>query len=378
VRRISDGHGTSALPPQCGLNCIAGLSTSRGRGRPTQCSPISLFPHFIEFFTDLAGIVAAMFLFFAPQTREKWPRALKCLMWVIVGLVAVWQLLLKDLTGKGLEDRASHFAGDALCAIIPQFTGCFDRMIAEFDEAIRRDPDDPVNFVARGNTHFKYGYFGRAISDFNRAIRANPGLADVYAMRSRAYRAQGDLERAFSDLKQANKLDPANEEYQSRASDIVHEALSHVVVPPPLPRAEWSPKLVELEKKTEETSSTLSTADRDEIASLLIRARTYLASGDLAAARLVLRRAAQRDDPQAALALGGTYDPLILKKLGIRSFHPDLDQAREWYQKAAALGSPDAAVRLDQLVSQKEGSPRRKRHGLHLNFNEKNMNGVSI
>src|SRR5262249_39543754 len=50
--------------------------------------------------------------------------------------------------------------------------------------------------------------------------------------------------------------------------------------------------------------------DRDEVAGLLARARTYLAAGDVAAARLVLRRAAERDDHQAALALGGTFDPI--------------------------------------------------------------------
>jgi hypothetical protein len=91
--------------------------------------------------------------------------------------------------------------------------------------------------------------------------------------------------------------------------------------------------------------------DRDEISAMLVRARTFLASGDVAAARVALRRAAERDDPQAALALGGTYDPIVLKKLGIISFrHADPALAREWYRKAAALGSADASLRLEQMV----------------------------
>jgi TPR repeat protein len=96
--------------------------------------------------------------------------------------------------------------------------------------------------------------------------------------------------------------------------------------------------------------STVAAPDRDEITALLSRARTYLSAGDVAAARLVLRRAAERDDPQAALALGGTYDPNVLKRLGIVSFHSDPAQAREWYRRAAELGSPDASLRLEQLV----------------------------
>jgi TPR repeat protein len=84
---------------------------------------------------------------------------------------------------------------------------------------------------------------------------------------------------------------------------------------------------------------------------MLVRARTFLSSGDVAAARVVLRRAARSDDPQAALALGGTYDPSVLKKLGIIAFHADPAQAREWYRKAAELGSADASLRLEQLVT---------------------------
>jgi hypothetical protein len=96
--------------------------------------------------------------------------------------------------------------------------------------------------------------------------------------------------------------------------------------------------------------SNVASPDRDEVAALLTRARSYLSAGDVAAARLVLRRAAERDDAQAALALGGTYDPVVLRRLGIINFHSDSAQARDWYRKAAELGSADASLRLEQLV----------------------------
>src|SRR5215831_11984198 len=97
-------------------------------------------------------------------------------------------------------------------------------------------------------------------------------------------------------------------------------------------------------------TSMAAAPDWDEIADLLGRARTYLSSGDVAAARLVLRRAAERNDPQAALALGGTYDPTVLQRLGIVSFQADAARAREWYRRAKELGSADASLRLAQLV----------------------------
>jgi hypothetical protein len=56
----------------------------------------------------------------------------------------------------------------------------------------------------------------------------------------------------------------------------------------------------------------VAASDRYEAAVLLARGRAPLSDGDAALARVFLRRAAERDDPQAALALGGTYDPIEL------------------------------------------------------------------
>ena len=91
-------------------------------------------------------------------------------------------------------------------------------------------------------------------------------------------------------------------------------------------------------------------SDREEAAALLARGRAYIAEGDVAAARLVLRRAVERGDSQAALTLGGTFDPTVLKRLGVISFAADPEQARDWYRKAAELGSADAPARIEQLA----------------------------
>jgi hypothetical protein len=66
---------------------------------------------------------------------------------------------------------------------------------------------------------------------------------------------------------------------------------------------------------------TAAAPDHSEIVNLLARGRAYLSDGDVALARVFLRRAAERHDPQAALALGGTYDPAELKRIGINR-HP--------------------------------------------------------
>ncbi len=89
--------------------------------------------------------------------------------------------------------------------------------------------------------------------------------------------------------------------------------------------------------------------DRGELAMLLARGRQYIADGDVVTARLVFRRAAESGDAQAALALGGTYDPVVLKRLGVVSLVADPARARSWYQRAAELGAADAPARLQQL-----------------------------
>ena len=91
--------------------------------------------------------------------------------------------------------------------------------------------------------------------------------------------------------------------------------------------------------------------DPNEIASSLKRGDALIASGDLAAARLVLRRAADAGDARAAMTLAETYDPAILEKLGVHGVVPDLAMARGWYEKAKQFGATEATQRLELLAS---------------------------
>ena len=87
----------------------------------------------------------------------------------------------------------------------------------------------------------------------------------------------------------------------------------------------------------------------EEIAMLVRRGQDMLKLGDISAARLVLRRAAEAGSSQAALMLGSTFDPLTLREFGVVGFASDLDQAVSWYEKALALGSGEAQQRIDRL-----------------------------
>jgi len=97
-------------------------------------------------------------------------------------------------------------------------------------------------------------------------------------------------------------------------------------------------------------SSSQRPPNSEELTVLLKRGKDLIATGDLAAARLVLRRAAEANNAEAALALGATYDPLVLRQLKVYGFTPDAAMARSWYEKATELGSSAAPRRLEMLT----------------------------
>ncbi|MCP3395889.1 MULTISPECIES: hypothetical protein [unclassified Bradyrhizobium] len=89
--------------------------------------------------------------------------------------------------------------------------------------------------------------------------------------------------------------------------------------------------------------------DADTLAGLMTRAKNLLKVGDIVAARLLLERAANAQDATAAFLLAQTHDPAVLGTSDARSVAGDATVARDWYQKAAALGSAEARQRLTQL-----------------------------
>jgi len=133
---------------------------------------------------------------------------------------------------------------------------------------------------------------------------------------------------------------PPAAEMQVREAPVPAPAVKTVVVAPALtetaPAAPPSPKM--------------RTLDPGEIALLVKRSEDLIVQGDIAAARLMLTRAAEAGDARAALALGSTYDSRVLRKLGVLGVAADAGQAREWYGKAAELGSDEAKRRLEKFA----------------------------
>ena len=98
------------------------------------------------------------------------------------------------------------------------------------------------------------------------------------------------------------------------------------------------------------SSKTIRVLDPQEIELLMKQGEQFIAAGDVVTARIVFQRAAEAGNANAAMALGATYDPTVLAKLGVVGMSADVEKARSWYQTAEKLGSPEARRRLDVLA----------------------------
>jgi len=86
--------------------------------------------------------------------------------------------------------------------------GDLDRAMADYNEAIRLDPKFAYAFNGRGNTYSAKGDLDRAMADYNEAIRLDPKYAHAFNGRGNTYSAKGDLDRAMADYNEAIRLDP--------------------------------------------------------------------------------------------------------------------------------------------------------------------------
>jgi len=130
---------------------------------------------------------------------------------------------------------------------------------------------------------------------------------------------------------------------------------------------EWSASLIEVKVELRRTNGAMAAQTKAWLAvppppipqdgklnqtainELLQAGDRLLARGDVAAARALYERAAAMGSAQAALALGSTYDPGRLWSLGVFGMVGNKERARHWYQRADQLGHPDAKDRVRTL-----------------------------
>jgi tetratricopeptide (TPR) repeat protein len=115
-------------------------------------------------------------------------------------------------------DRARHTRDFRIAALITVAYSCradayeklyqFDKAIADYSEAIRRNPQWASTYAERGLVYAEIRRFDKANADYTAALRIDPKNKATYALRGDTARLKGQWDAALRDAAKAIILDP--------------------------------------------------------------------------------------------------------------------------------------------------------------------------
>jgi tetratricopeptide (TPR) repeat protein len=83
-----------------------------------------------------------------------------------------------------------------------------DKALADFNEAIRVDPQLPLAFEHRGYIAYSRKEYDKSLADLNEAIRLDPRIRWPYHVRGWIWYRKKDYDKALADYEQALRIDP--------------------------------------------------------------------------------------------------------------------------------------------------------------------------
>ncbi|HUF45380.1 MAG TPA: tetratricopeptide repeat protein, partial [Aestuariivirgaceae bacterium] len=84
------------------------------------------------------------------------------------------------------------------------------RSMADFDQAIRFDPNHAEAYFGRGRAHQVLGRLDAAIADWDAAIGLDPRHVNALISRGAIHALKGEMQQAFADHDRAIEADPNN------------------------------------------------------------------------------------------------------------------------------------------------------------------------
>lgn len=89
---------------------------------------------------------------------------------------------------------------------------------------------------------------------------------------------------------------------------------------------------------------------RPEVEDLIREGNKRMREGDILEARQFYQRAVAFGDPEAALAMGRSFDPIYFARIDKKNAEPDAAKAFDWYRRAMDAGAAQTAmVRIENL-----------------------------
>jgi tetratricopeptide (TPR) repeat protein len=90
--------------------------------------------------------------------------------------------------------------------------GILDRAIADFDQALKLQPENFFVLTNRGEAYFQKGEYQHTIADYSDAIRLDRNFSEPISDRGHAFLKLGRLDDALADFNTAIELDAINAE----------------------------------------------------------------------------------------------------------------------------------------------------------------------
>jgi len=105
------------------------------------------------------------------------------------------------------------------------------------------------------------------------------------------------------------------------------------------------------ERNVQPPPTNLTAQEKERAERLIVSGDRHLEQGNIGAARMFFQRAAEGGLATGALKMAATYDPAELDRLQVKvqGAIPDRAEARKWYERARALGAPEADDRLARI-----------------------------
>jgi tetratricopeptide (TPR) repeat protein len=98
-------------------------------------------------------------------------------------------------------------------------SGQWDKAIADFSDAITRNPKDVTAYENRMSAYLMENKTNEAIADLSKMIELEPTMLSTLDLRGAIYTTKGDLDRAIDDCTECLKIDPTHfQAYMMRAS----------------------------------------------------------------------------------------------------------------------------------------------------------------
>ena len=135
-----------------------------------------------------------------------------------------------DLGTLRRGDRAGTFVNRG---IIESTIGNYKHAMADYDRALRVQPELPEAYVGRGNVLFVQGDIAGAIREYDRALGMEMSRRHIpFLNRGMALEARGDLDGAERDYREALRLQPDWPLAASRIERVLQRRKAAAATPP--------------------------------------------------------------------------------------------------------------------------------------------------